>query len=451
VPFEGITLKTENHQKQHMTYNTLSFLAFLVTHVAMKQSRAKPAEMELLSKFIDFACTAVSLECKAVKPQHLLIQFSLDVLGLGNCIIKLVLTPFKRLKGMVSLLRVLPVLKTYWNHCQKLTALGRLTPGISSNMDSPTLWEFLRFLMWLNVNQPHFMELFGCNALHACMHCIAKLLEAYVIEHVVLAKLKPLSMPLPLLKGKKGKCRDTHAALKIAWVEKIKSAKYHNNMCTMALTDHLCPIGVQRLFEQAMVVSYFKKLKTQFGSVKRLQLSMDESHHTESTMVTTVYSPQNDMAAYAPIVVLNKATHNDLDLDELVQLAHQSKLTRLSAFIHIKALQQVLLGLGHELDNFMLPDQVLARPLTSTESRYQDPATKKWMVYNEQTQCATPHIPQNLDWDSLPLLTLCIDQASTGLACSQFLMEKMGILMLQQPDKFHRAWNDMKLSFKAGI
>ena len=313
------------------------------------------------------------------------------------------------------------------------------------------MWDFFRFLLWLNVNQPTFMELFGHKAMHACIYCIAKLLEAYVIEHVALAKTRPVVMPLPILKGKKGCSRNTHAAVKAAWVDKIKAAKYQNTMSSRALTNNLLPEGVQKLFEQAMVVSYFQKPKTQFGSVKRLQLSMDESHHTESTMVTSVYSPQNDTVAYAPIVVLNKATRNDLDLDELVQLAHQSKLTRLSAFIHIKALQQVLLGLGHELDTFMLPDGVVARPLTATEARYQDPATQKFMVYNEQTQCATPHIPQNFDWDSLPLLTLCIDQASTGLACAQFLMEKMGILMLQQPDKFHRAWNDMKLSFKAGI
>ena len=99
VPFAGITLNTKRQQQHFISYDTLSLLAFLVIHVAVKQCRSKPAEMEWMGKFINFACKAVALECKAVQPQHLLIKFSFEVLGSGSCHITLVLTPYKIAEG----------------------------------------------------------------------------------------------------------------------------------------------------------------------------------------------------------------------------------------------------------------------------------------------------------------------------------------------------------------
>lgn len=448
VPFEGIVEPPTKKSFKYLTYNSLSLVAFLVTHSAMKQCRHKDAERKLMSKFIDYACTAISLEGNLIQPKHLLIQFSMELLGHGTCNVCLVLAPNKMVHGMHQLCVLLPGLRPIWAVCLKQTMAGTLGTGMASTIDNPTMQDFMRFLMYLNVNNQGYMELFGYKALHACLNCIAILVESYVIEHVALAKLKPA--PLPILKSKHGFSRNTAPALRKAWMAKMKLAKFHNSDITKALTSEILPSGVQALFEHACVVAYFNKLKLYFGSAIRIQLSMDASNHTEDTMVTSVYSPHNDMAAYAPIVVMNKATHNDLDFAELKELAAEAKLTRLAAFTHIKALEQVLLGLGLCMDTFMLPHQVLARPLTSSETRIQDPHTKKWMIYNSHTLCSTLQIPANFEWDRLPLLTICIDQASTGLASAQFLMEKTGMLMLQLPDKFHRAWNDIKLSFKVG-
>ena len=442
-------MPTQINQKSHMTYTTISLLAFLVTHATLKQSRAKEAELSLLSKCIQFAILAITLQCKGLTPVHLHIRFIIDVLGSDPTPICLILTPWGYLLGMEKLLTYLPIIKKLWQMCLKNSQNGLLRSGIQSSVASPTLDDFVRFLVWINTNQNHLMEAFGFKAMQGCLNCIAQLLEMYVIEHVVMKKVTSLST-LPVLKGKKGNCRNSCPALRIAWKKRMQSVRFKVNMESRELTKDILPKHVQRLFYTASVVEYLRNLKLHFGPANctRLQLSMDESQHTEATMVTSVYSPQNDMAAYAPIVVMSKATYNDVDLDELVALAKHSKLTRLAAFMHIKALQQVLLGLGHDLENFRLPDAVLARPLTANEVRYQDPHTGKWMVFNSYTSCATPQIPQNFAWDKMPLLTLCIDQAGTGLSCAQYLMEKMGILMVQQSDKFHRAWNDMKLSFK---
>jgi hypothetical protein len=60
------------------------------------------------------------------------------------------------------------------------------------------------------------------------------------------------------------------------------------------------------------------------------------------------------------------------------------------------------------------------------------------MIKNSTTGMTQFQVPQDFAWASVPLLAVCIDQAQTGLACNQFLMEKIGLMMLLFYDKFHR-------------
>ena len=444
VPLDGIHKPETSRTTEHMTYTSVSLLAFLVTHAAMKQCRSKDDEMHLLSKCIAFGCQA--MEGSMVKPAHLLINFSIEVLGYDTCNVCIVLMPNRHVHGMDILLGKVPSLKGLWAKCKDKALMGIKGRYITSSIEHPLIEDFILFMMHLDCTRQDLMDVFAYSAMRSCLSCVAILLEAYVIEHVVKPRTEP--HPLPVLRGRKGAARNTAPALRLAWVKKVKLAKFHNNVTTQALTSDILPQGVQQIFEHASVVNYFNQLKSEFGPVRRLQLSMDESNHTESTMVTTVYSPQNDLAAYAPIVVIHKASFNDLDLDELRQLAAESKLVRLAAFTHIKALHQVLQAFGHDFDTYKLPLDVAARPLRAHETRYQDPVTRKWSIYDSLAKSSSLQIPQGFEWDKLPLLSVCIDQAGSGLSSCQFLMEKMGLVMLQFSDKFHRAWNDLKLSFK---
>lgn len=444
VPFDGIHVPARKRTTDHMTFKTVSLLTFMVLHSSMKQCRSKDAEIQLLCKIAAFGCKAIG--GSLVKPEHMLIHISMDLLGYGNCSVCLVIMPNRHVHGMDMLLDKLPCLKALWSQSMQKALLG-ITKCITSSIEHPTIEDLILFLMQLMVTRQDLMDVFGYSALRSCLTCVGNLLEAYVSEHVVRIKTEP--HPLPVLKGKKGKSRNTAPALKLAWMNKNRLAKFHNNVITQALTRDILPAGVQQVFEHASVVAYLNSLKHEYQAVRRVQLSMDESNHTEPTMVSTVYSPQNDLAAYGPIVVVNKATFNDLDLDELRELAAESKLVRMAAFTAIKALHQVLQALGHDFDTYKLPPNVVVRPLQAHETRYQDPETKTWMIHDSATATHTVQVPKGFEWDKLPLLTVCIDQAGTGLACCQFLMEKIGLVMLQFSDKFHRIWNDLKLSFKA--
>jgi hypothetical protein len=324
-----------------------------------------------------------------------------------------------------------------WKSIKHKSLLGISGRNITSDIDCPVMGDWVFFLMWLHNNRSDMMELFGYQAMLASQQCLATLVEHYVCETIVPAQAE--AAPLPLLRGRKDKARNTEPLLRLAFLGKLKIAKFHNNHITRALNRTLLPEGAQQVFEHASVVAYMQKLLTVYKPVNRLHLSMDESNHTEPTMVTAVYSPQNDWAAYAPIVVMQKASMDDLDLDELKQLAADQKLERMPSFNYIKCLQRVLLSLGQDLDTYKLAPEVVARPLKSQEVRIQDPETNKWIIHDAVHNTWTPKLPVSYDWSAVPLLVVWIDQAGTGLASSQYLMEKTGLMMLQYADKFHRA------------
>lgn len=434
VPLTGISMPHKKRSNEHMAFSTMALLVFLVEHTLMKQSRAKEREMDLVDKLIGFSCAAMCAHHHLVKPEMLIIPIDMTILGHGPCTIFLVLQSNKHLQGMNGLLHYIPDLNSIWRKIQHQSVAGVHAKHIVSNMDSPLLMDFIMFLMWLANHRRDLWELFGHNAMMSCLRCITTLSEIYLVETVVRSRLE--HAPLPLLKGRKGTHRNTHPAAKSAWIKLTRLAKFTNNNITQVLTRTTLPKGLQQLFEHACVVSYFNTVKITFAGVRRLHLSMDASNHTEDTMVTAVYSPSNNFAAYASIVVLQHPTLGDLDIDDLKTLAAEGKLTRMSAFNHIKALHQVLQSLGQNLEHYKLPTNVIARPLYSHESRYE--FATKWWIWDKHTQTSAPQVPASLTWASMPLLVTCIDQASTGLAAMQFLMESNGVMMLQYFDKYHR-------------
>ena len=98
---------------------------------------------------------------------------------------------------------------------------------------------------------------------------------------------------------------------------KLKKVSFHNNFITHGLTDDLLPVHVQRLYDRVHCHVSLQQARAAFQGLNRIHLNMDASNHTEDTLVSTVYSPDIDKAAYASIVVLNKATTEDMDTEGL--------------------------------------------------------------------------------------------------------------------------------------
>ena len=430
----GIVEPEQKRTLEIISFTTVSMLAFLFVHAGMKQSKVKENEMDLMSKAIVFACVAL---CGSnVKPEHLIIKCTMNLLGDGPTEIMLVLMPNKFVSGMPHLVEKIPQLQVIWDMIKDKNRMGIAGRDITSCIQHPLMEDLIFFLMYLHKNRTDLMDVFAYSLIKGCLECLATLLEVYVMEHVVTKQAQPDI--LPRLYGRKGQARITDATSKMAWVKKLTATKFHNNCVSKLLTKDILPVRLQTIFEHASVICYLNRLKEYFQTVRRIHLSMDESNHTEATLVTTVYSPQNNIAAYAPIIVMQKATLQDLDLDELKQLASEAKLVRLASFMYIKSLHQVLAALGHDFDTYKLPPSVIARPLGADELRFRDPITKKFMIKNSTTGITQFQVPQDFAWASVPLLAVCNDQAQTGLACNQFLMEKIGLMMLLFYDKFHR-------------
>ena len=104
----------------------------------------------------------------------------------------------------------------------------------------------------------------------------------------------------------------------------------------------------------------------------------------------------------------------------------------------IKGTYQTLLSVGQDFIRYELPNTVIARPVYADEVRYFDDAASQWMVMNTLTNVVVPQVPSSLNWAMLPLMVVWIDQAQTGLACYQYLIETIGLMLLQYFDTFHR-------------
>ena len=109
----GIVEPGQKRTLERIAFTTVSMLAFLFVHAGMKQSKVKENEMDLMSKTIVFACVAL---CGSnVKPEHLIIKCTMNLLGDGPTEIMLVLMPNKFVSRMQHLVTKIQQLARIWN------------------------------------------------------------------------------------------------------------------------------------------------------------------------------------------------------------------------------------------------------------------------------------------------------------------------------------------------
>ena len=418
-------------------FSTLGLLTFLACHSQQKQCKVKEAEVHLLLKLMHYAKRAATIN-QNVLPEWLIIAVHTSILGFGDTTHYLIWSPMQpsRLEDMGTVLEQLPKLKWAWDNMVNSYRDGYHGIFIHSSIEHPIIDDMLIFLLFIKLLHTDLWHAFGCAALQALLKCMAPLVEAYVLEYFV--ETATSSGPLPILRGRKGCARNTDATSKSLWMAKLKKVRYHNNFITHGLTSDILPVPVQRLYEAVHCHVALQQTRAAFQGMNRIHLNMDASNHTEDTLVSTVYSPDIDRAAYTSIVVLNKATTADLDSEGLKLLNAKAKLVRKAAFVAIKGMYQTLLSVGQDFTRYELPATVIARPLTSDEVRYFDDVANQWMVMNTITNAVVPQVPSHLNWDLLPLLVVWIDQAQTGLACYQYMIETLGLMLLQYFDTFHR-------------
>ena len=98
------------------------------------------------------------------------------------------------------------------------------------------------------------------------------------------------------------------------------------------------------------------------------------------------------------------------------------------------------------MDSFLLPRDVISRPVAEGEVRLLRPEGDRdtAYLYNRQTRDLRQMLPHSCV--TVPLLVLGLDQGSVGAAGQVFAEEVMGALVHTKWDKFHRVVRDVKLA-----
>ena len=134
---------------------------------------------------------------------------------------------------------------------------------------------------------------------------------------------------------------------------------------------------------------------------------------------------------------------------EFQQLFAERKIKRTSSYSHLRALINSLrTSTGHDLLQFVLPKDVICRPLLPHETRYLHEGL--YHVHCGLTNTTRPQLG-NLGksmFFALMLFSTVIDQGSVGSSAMAFAMKVLKLVVALNFDPFHRAWNDMRNAMK---
>ena len=131
---------------------------------------------------------------------------------------------------------------------------------------------------------------------------------------------------------------------------KMQEVTGHAGVKRRMLSSIICPDSTKRADIVAMTL-YSHNVSAAFRDVSQISIAWDSSYHSEDSMVYAVQSWQTQLAGWLPIQVMAKVLVKDLD-DEMLQVARNSTLCRLSTFSHMKALCNALKSVGKHLDSF---------------------------------------------------------------------------------------------------
>lgn len=183
---------------------------------------------------------------------------------------------------------------------------------------------------------------------------------------------------------------------------------------------------------------------------RQFSTSWDPSDYSgRNTLVSTLYSPHLDCAAYMPNQMIRKVIMADLQ-ESFIEEAKSSKLGTLAGYSELRALSHALLqATGCSLMDFRIPENLLARPLKVGKARVL--CEGRWYIVGPGDLIRL-EIPTGLDLSKIPALVSCSDQGPTNTASLNFCSFAGERLMIQVTyDSYHRGWNDVKLSAKRSL
>ena len=222
-------------------------------------------------------------------------------------------------------------------------------------------------------------------------------------------------------------------------------------------TEGACEYWMRKL--QAM---YNNRAKLAFMDTTHWNIMADSSRFgTRDTLISTIYSHQNDVGAFLSAQVLKSGgkllAPGELVLEARVErLAAQRKVERLASYRFCQAIANQLKQLTNgrvTLNNFIHADhsqlaKLLKRlnaNLLRVVQRGRDDSIELIKVVNKVTrQVEVVSLPE-VSEAPVHCLTLGLDQGPCGVAASSFLTQHLTTMIHFNWDVFHRLIRDMKL------
>ena len=323
---------------------------------------------------------------------------------------------------------------------------------LQSSIEKPLLRDLILVLMWATTStamlkQPnHMWNTCGRFIFSSVLWLMTVLLETYII-HKVLCGPQPVNpRTLPLLLSKGGKPRRPDTCNKVNWLKQFRKVRSVSSRALQLLTDHTLLPSQQKGCVSTAYSFYMANLAKTYHNIHRIQLVWDSSVHHEDTMVFIMWSHMNSVAGYPAIQVLQKLIQQDVASvgdEDLQLLLMEGKLKLQSAFTYIKAVEGALVSVDKTLAEFRCPNELLLEPLAKNQLRVKH-SNGNFYIVNTLTHEAIRQIPDNFNWDSLPVLCHMIDQSQIGVAACYHMMHHMRLMVFVMYDYYHRTWNDIK-------
>lgn len=327
---------------------------------------------------------------------------------------------------------------------ESLTKSAWCQCNIQSHISCATLWDVMLFCLWCKANMQHKKVWQLC-----AQHLWPKLVNfaGKVLEQAGLQSCDKGLKPVPLLKSKKGHSRRVPFVNKYILLHKCKKAKRHRQAAMQTHAD-LVPNQADIVSQEDMMEAalYIKRAQEAYAGCNHFAISWDPSNYDCETMVAILYSCQNGVAAYCPIQNMSPVLTSEVD-EEIRKLSAVNALTRIDGYNEIRALSHALSAYAMPLEKFVLPKDILWRPLTSSQERVW--IQGKPHVWDKECGWKRPQFPETYHVKDLPLLISISDQGGINRAGLDYCTFKIGLAMLPLWDPYHRTWNDVKSGLKA--
>eukprot|EP00434_Breviolum_minutum_P035507 symbB.v1.2.031433.t1/scaffold3648.1/size52728/2 len=355
-----------------------------------------------------------------------------------------------------KILTLLPAMENLWSTLRK-TMWNGVSSGSSGDAASlQDMWFAAAYIFChpnLVVKGINMLGGVGSTLLPCLVNQLGSYLDDYA-QHLAQQDLKAL----PVLRNKTGQARrGLDPVNRMILFRKMQREKLHR-LNVSSTHDELIAERTKLMTQEAYITCalYEKKLSHVLRGFNQLSVCWDPSSYGgKETLVSIVYVPQVDVAAYLCNQQISAMMKSDVEEEIFKMLGalpgKAKKLEKVEGYNELRALSHALHTLDLDLESFAPPHGLLWQPLRQGDIRFKKEDGKMY-ISSEVAEAVRPVVPAELDLKSIPVLVSISDQGPNNLAALNYVQFGPHALNITcQFDVYHRTWNDVKLSCKRSL